>query len=78
MPTPNPNDLGGAHDLRILTPGTAYLNPAPRALFIASDGVLKWEGTGPLPDFPVTAGTLVLARPTRLLTGTTATVVALY
>lgn len=80
MSTPqlNPNDLGTAHDLRVIIPSTAPLAPQPRCLLIAADGVLKWEAPGPLPDLPVAAGSYMMVRPLRILPGTTATVVALY
>lgn len=77
-PSLNPNDIGVAHDLRVLSPSSDYLNPRPRALFISAEGILVWEGDEILPAFPVSAGTIVLARPLRILPGTTATVVALY
>ena len=64
-----------------LTPNdSTVLNPVPRALYVAAQGDVEIRGSdGNDETFPsVAAGTILPFRPRVLLTGTDATVIALY
>jgi len=78
MPELSDDPIGPAVDLRAVTPGADYLNPAPRALLVTAAGDLAVECPGALPAFTVAAGQILPMRPTRVLGTTTASVLALY
>ena len=59
---------------------TVALNPAPSSLYVLTTGNLALQGgNGNVEIFPVVAGHIYPLRPSRLmLTGTTATCIAIY
>ncbi|MEP1612654.1 MAG: hypothetical protein ABJL72_12130 [Roseobacter sp.] len=80
MPQPLTADKDTAPgvDFRVIAPSTELLNPVPRGLHFVTSGAVVMDCPDSLPPFNVAAGQTLPARPTRILPGTTATVLALY
>lgn len=77
----NPSVSSPALNHYTITPSdTVDLPVRPRAIFVSTDGDAVLQDVGGVNvTYPVTAGTVLTIRPTRVLaTGTTATLVAWY
>jgi hypothetical protein len=68
-----------ARRITLITPGSSFLSPVPRSLYIAASGTISVTGSDDVAAdlIPVFAGTVLPIRP-RKVTAATATVYGLY